>query len=223
METNLYPLFLRLQGKPCVVVGAGGVAARKVEALLAAGAAVTLVAPEAVEELAARARAGKLRWLRRPFRGADLDGAVLAFAATSDDEVNRSVAEEAARRGVWVNVADGPDRCDFQVPAAVRRGPVGVAVSSGGCSPALAAWVRDRVAEQLPRGVDLLAPLARELRAAVSGGPGVGARFRRLFDSGIGEDLARGDWRAVEEKVVAAFGRGQEVLEAVARCRAERP
>ncbi|MGC8837771.1 MAG: precorrin-2 dehydrogenase/sirohydrochlorin ferrochelatase family protein, partial [Anaerolineae bacterium] len=125
-----YPVMLRLQGQRCLVVGAGDVAARKVEALLACGAEVVVVAPEVGEALQALAEAGQVTVHQRPFRPSDLSGCRLAIAATDRPEVNRAVAEEARKAGIWVNVVDEPTLCDFVAPAVVRRGPVVVAIST---------------------------------------------------------------------------------------------
>jgi hypothetical protein len=107
-----------------------------------------------------------------------------------------------------VNRADDPADCDFHVPASLRRGAVTVAVATDGASPALAAWLRDRVVEALPCGLAELAELAGRLRRRVGGGPGA---YRGLFDAGVAEDLGRGDWPAVERKVVKHFGEGEAV------------
>ncbi len=147
MDTPLYPAFLNLQGKCCVVVGAGPVAKRKAAALLEAGAEVIVVAPEANEEAFER---GGVRIVKRRYRAGDLRGAWLAVAATDDAEVNRRVAEDADAAGIWVNVADKAAASTFMPAAAVRRGRVVAAVSTAGASPALAARLRDRMAEALP-------------------------------------------------------------------------
>ncbi len=196
-----YPLYLDLAGRPCLVVGAGAVAERKVAGLLACGARVTMVAPDATPGLAARAGAGELVWHRRGFEPGDVDGTVLAFAATSDPTVNRRVRDAARTRGVWVNVADDPGGSGFHVPAVVRRGAVSVAVATGGASPALAAWVRDRVAEAVPSAVGEVAALARQLRDM--------ARHRvlgPLLADGLVQDLERGDRRAAARKIRSRAG-----------------
>jgi siroheme synthase-like protein len=203
---DAYPVFLQVAGMPCLVVGGGAVGQRKVLGLLAGGARVTVVAPEVTGELREWGTAGRVRWTRREFQPADLDGMRLAFAATSDAVVNRRVAEEGAARGLWVNVADDPRRSDFHVPAVLRRGDLAVAVATGGASPALAAWVRDCIDAALPGGLAELAALARRLRDAIPAPEA--ARFRELFDSGIVEDLARGDREAADRKVVRVFGDG---------------
>jgi len=134
----LFPLFVELEGRPCVVLGGGAVAERKVEGLLAAGAVVTVVSPALSPALATLASAGRIAHVARSYTHGDLRGAALAFAATDDGGVNAAVALEGRARGVWVNAADDPAHCDAILPAVVRRGAVTVAVSTGGASPALA-------------------------------------------------------------------------------------
>jgi len=200
---DAYPVFLRLSGAPCLVVGGGSVGWRKVLGLLAGDARVTLVSPEAAPELRDLAATGRLRWVDREFEPADLDGMRLAFAATSEPAVNRQVAEAGAARGVWVNLADDPEGGEFHVPAILRRGELTVAVATGGASPTLAAWVRDRIADQLPEGLAELTDLMRRLRSAA---PEAAERFRELLDAGISEDLAEGDWEAAARKVSRIIG-----------------
>ena len=202
--SELYPVFLNVANRPCLVVGGGAVAARKLRGLLEAGARVTVVAPRRVDALAEAAAAGDVTWIPRAFEAGDLDGMVLAFVATSDREVNRWAAREARARGVWVNVADDPEACDFALPAVLRRGRAAVAVSTGGASPAMASWLRDRVSDSLPESIALLVEVARHLRggARQTGGE----PFRELFSSGILEDLSAGDWEAADRKVARFFG-----------------
>jgi siroheme synthase-like protein len=166
----LFPLFVELEGRRCVVLGGGAVAERKVQGLLDAGAVVTVVSPALSPALATLAAAGGIAHVARPYAGGDLAGAALAFAATDDGAVNADVAREARARGVWVNAADDPAHCDAILPAVVRRGAVTVAVSTGGASPALARAVRERIEDALPQAYGPLAQVAadarRELRAA---------------------------------------------------------
>ena len=166
----LLPLFVELAGRPCVVIGGGAVAERKVHALLAAGAVVTVASRALSPALAALADAGGIAHVVRPYVEGDLAGAVLAFAATDDGAVNADVAREGRMRGVWVNAADDPAHCDAILPAVVRRGEITVAVSTGGASPALARAVRERLEWALPPEYGLLARVAadarRELRAS---------------------------------------------------------
>jgi len=140
-----YPVFLNVRERPVLVAGAGKVALRKTRGLVEAGARVTVVAPEPLEEFAAL----PVRLLRRSFEPADLEGQYLAFAATDKREVNRRVSEEARRRGIPVNVADAPEECDFIVPARLNRGGVQIAISTGGEDPRRAAEVRRKLEEIL--------------------------------------------------------------------------
>jgi len=134
----LYPVFLNLEGKRCVVVGGGRVAGRKARKLLQARARVVVVSPEVEPGLASVA----VETHRRPYRSGDLEGASLAFAATNRREVNAAVVAEARERGVPVNVADEPEEGDFALPSVLRRGRLQVAVSTGGVSPTLAGRIR---------------------------------------------------------------------------------
>src|SRR5205823_15049595 len=127
-----YPLLLELEGRPCVVVGGGPVGERKVEGLLAVGAAVTVVSPDVTPTLAKLAEAGRIILVERPYRPGDLHGAALVFTALGDPRATAAVAEEARRHGIWLNAADDPTHCTFILPAVVRRGPLTVAVASGG-------------------------------------------------------------------------------------------
>jgi precorrin-2 dehydrogenase/sirohydrochlorin ferrochelatase len=135
-----YPVFLDLRGKPCVVVGGGRVAERKALALLAAGARLTVVSPALTVRLRKEKDGGRLRHVERAFRPGDLRGAFLVIAATDDEKVNEAVA---ARKDLLVNVVDRPEHCTFIVPASVRRGPLHVAISTSGTSPAMARAIRE--------------------------------------------------------------------------------
>jgi siroheme synthase-like protein len=157
----VYPVALRLAGKPVLVVGGGSVADRKVVSLLAAGAVVTVVAPKVIGALYGRGCAIE----RRPYHEGEAAGYRLVVAATDDPDVNRTVHEDAETAGVWVNVADDPEKCTFYLPAVVQDGPVVVAVSTSGTSPALAGWLRDRVAGALPPRIGEVAELLAHERA----------------------------------------------------------
>lgn len=165
-----YPAFLELTDRRCLVVGGGPVAERRVDGLVAAGAAVTVVSPTLTAALAALAAAGRITHEPRGYRPGDVAGFDLALAATDTGDVNGAVAAEARRRGIWVNAADDPAHCTFILPALVRRGDLTVAVATGGTSPALARAVRDELEAYLTAEYATLAELAaevrRELRAA---------------------------------------------------------
>src|SRR5919204_1274899 len=138
LETPFYIACLRLSGRRCVVVGGGDVGLEKVEGLLACAAEVTLVAPEAIPPLRELAEEGSIRWERREYRSEDLEGTFVVIAATSDTDVNIGVFKDAERRAMLVNVVDVPPLCNFILPAIVRTGPLAIAISTAGASPALA-------------------------------------------------------------------------------------
>ena len=162
-----YPIFLNVAGLRCVVVGAGPGAQRKAQALLPAGAVVTVVAPEAAPRVELLAAEGKLLWVAETYQPAHLDGARLVFAATDDDELNARVAADARARGALVNVAEPPETGDFAVPALVRRGGICIAVSTGGASPALAKKLRERIESVVGEEYAALAALLGGMRAVV--------------------------------------------------------
>ena len=144
----LFPMFLKLAGRRCLVVGGGAVGEGKIAGLLDAGAEPTVVAPEVTEKVKAWASAARVTWLERKFSPADLDGTFLVIAATSRVEVNELVFREAAQRGVLCNVVDDPERCDFYYPAVLRRGQLQIAISTSGSSPALARRLRQELEQQ---------------------------------------------------------------------------
>ena len=147
---ELFPLFLRLQNRSCLVVGAGSIAAPKIVSLLRAGGVVTVVAPAAISEVQSRAHAGELIWREREFTGSDLGGVFLVVAATGLREVNHRVAELARAQGVLCNSVDDPPDCDFFYPSVVRRGDLQIAISTAGKSPALAQQLREEIDRMLP-------------------------------------------------------------------------
>jgi len=138
-----YPVFLDLKGKPCVIIGGGEVAERKIQYLLECQATLTIVSPDVTSGIKAKANSGEIVWLERKYIEGDLDGVVLAIAATDQRDVNKVIAEEASNKGVVLNVVDDAALCTFIAPAVVRRGEVTVALSTGGASPALARKLRE--------------------------------------------------------------------------------
>jgi siroheme synthase-like protein len=144
-----YPVSLVVAGRRCVVVGAGRVAARKIDALLVANAEVHVVAPEVSAPIRSWSDEGRLTLAEREFEAADLDGAWLATTATGAPAVDHAVFEAGEARRVWVNSADDPANCSFTLTSVVRQGDLVVTVGTGGRSPALAVWLRRRLAEEL--------------------------------------------------------------------------
>jgi siroheme synthase-like protein len=159
-----YPVFLEMKGRPCVVVGGGTVAERKVEGLLAAGARVTVISPELTAALATLKEEGRLQHIARTYREGDLKGYEVAAAATDDGAVNAEVAAEGRRRRVWVNAVDDAPNCDFILPSVIRRGDIVIAVSTGGASPALARRLRQELEAFLDEDYAPLAELLQEVR-----------------------------------------------------------
>ena len=169
---SLFPIFLKLTGRRCVVIGAGHLAESKIESLRAADAAVTVIAPQASERIAAQAEAGELIFHQRPYQDGDLTGAFLVVAATSSPAVNRAVFAEATATGVLCNAVDDPPFCDFYFPSVVRRGDLQLAISTAGNSPALAQQLRKELNEQLPLDLgDWLADLGNLRREVVAAEP----------------------------------------------------
>ncbi|MGA8107954.1 MAG: bifunctional precorrin-2 dehydrogenase/sirohydrochlorin ferrochelatase [Acidobacteriaceae bacterium] len=180
---TLLPIFLRLENRPVLVVGAGAVALEKIRSLRAAGGRLTVVAPHAVGEVQALATEGALEWHPRRFAAGDLDGMFVVIAATNDSTVNRGIYEEALRRNVLCNAVDDPPNCDFYFGSVVSRGDLQVAVSTGGKSPALAQRLRREIDGQLPEDLGPwlgeLGELREEIRAEV---PASEARTRLLHE-----------------------------------------
>jgi precorrin-2 dehydrogenase/sirohydrochlorin ferrochelatase len=145
---NLFPMFVKLAGRKCLVVGGGPVAEGKAEGLLASGATVVVVAPAVTEKIAGWSREHRLAWHARRFEPSDLEGAFLVIAATGVDAVNESVFRGAEARGILCNAVDEPERCHFYYPAVVRRGALQIAISTGGLSPALASRLRQELEKQ---------------------------------------------------------------------------
>jgi precorrin-2 dehydrogenase len=144
----LFPAFLKIAGRRCLVVGAGPVAEEKIEGLLRAGAEVRVVAPEATRRIGDLARKKQIRWDDRVYRASDLSGAFLVVAATSSPSLHAQIYRQAQRRGVLCNVVDDPEHCDFYYGSVVRRGMLQIAISTGGHSPALAQRLRQKLEEE---------------------------------------------------------------------------
>jgi precorrin-2 dehydrogenase/sirohydrochlorin ferrochelatase len=169
---SLFPIFLKLTGRRCVVVGAGHLAESKIASLRAADAAVTVIAPQASASIAEQAAAGELTLHGRHYRQGDLAEAFLVIAATNDPAVNRAVFAEATATGVLCNAVDDPPFCDFYFPSVVRRGDLQIAISTAGNSPALAQQLRKDLNEQLPLDLgDWLADLGNLRREVVAAEP----------------------------------------------------
>jgi precorrin-2 dehydrogenase/sirohydrochlorin ferrochelatase len=186
----LYPVFMKLGAVPCLVVGGGAVASRKVSGLLAASAAVTVLCPQVCGPLDALVRAGKITWLRRDFRRGDLEGFRLVIAATGSPRVNALVHEEAAARDILVNAVDDPEHSSFFVPATAGRGDLLIAVSTSGTVSYLARRLREHLQGKLYPGLERDLEQARAARARISGESPDPARRKELVEREL-EPLAR--------------------------------
>ena len=170
LDTPFYIACLKLTGRRCVVVGGGSIGLEKVEGLLACDGEVTLIAPDAEPELRAYADEGSIEWLQRDVRGpADLERAFMVIAATNDTDVNIAVFEDAEQRAMLVNVVDVPPLCNFILPAIVRTGPLAVAISTAGASPALAKRMKREIDELFGEPYADLAVLLNEVRGWAKG------------------------------------------------------
>jgi precorrin-2 dehydrogenase / sirohydrochlorin ferrochelatase len=152
MVTSLFPIFVKLAGRPCLVVGAGKVGEPKIGALIDTGARVRVIAVEAAPAVRDWARAGKIELELRAFLPDDLNGVFLTVVATASNKLNESIYREAQRRGVLCNVVDVPEYCDFFYPAVVRRGDLQIAISTAGQSPSLAQKLRQQLEKQFGPG-----------------------------------------------------------------------
>jgi siroheme synthase-like protein len=164
LATPFYIACLKLTGRRCVVVGGGEIGLEKVEGLLACDGRVVLIAPEAEDELQRLAAEGSIEWIRREYRTGDLEATFIAIAATNDTDVNIRVYEDAEARAMLVNVVDVPPLCNFILPAIVRTGPLAIAISTAGASPALAKRIKAEIAEVYGEPYARLAVLLNEVR-----------------------------------------------------------
>jgi siroheme synthase-like protein len=203
-----YPVFLEMKDRPCVVVGGGTVAERKVEGLLAAGARVTVISPELTPALVALKDEGRLHHVARSYRVGDLEGYEVSIVATDDGAVNAEVAREGRERHAWVNAVDDPPNCDFILPSVVRRGDIVVAVSTGGASPALARRLREELEAFLDEDYAPLAGLLQEVRQELrSRGVVLDAEaWQRAIDGGLRALVAQDRRAEAKAHLLASLG-----------------
>jgi precorrin-2 dehydrogenase len=210
---KVYPVNLLLEGKPCVVIGGGPVAERKVRSLLEAGARVRVVAPGVTPRIAAWAEERRVEWRRAEATEQDLSDAFLVIAATDDREVNARVAAWAEPAGKLINAVDQPDECNFIVPATVRRGPVLLTVSTGGDSPALAKRLREdlerHIGPEYGELAEMLGRLREEVTSAIRTQRERAEAWERVLDSEALELLRQGKREEAEALVRrVALGKG---------------
>ncbi len=211
LDTPFYIACLKLSGRRCVVVGGGEIGLEKVEGLLACDGEVTLIAPTALPLLRAYAREGSIRWEQRPYAGSeDLDGVFMAIAATDDTDVNIAVYDDAERRAMLVNVVDVPPLCNFILPAIVRTGPLAIAISTAGASPALAKRMKREIEGQFGAEYARLAILLNDARGWAKATLPTYQDRKLFFESIVGGDpdpielLRAGEEPAVRELIERA-------------------
>jgi precorrin-2 dehydrogenase/sirohydrochlorin ferrochelatase len=214
VDDHLYPVNLVLRGRRCLVVGGGTVAARKVSGLVAAGAAVHVVAPwigDAIRALAAdgdeTAATTKVSFEEREYRPGDVEGAWLVVTATDSSAVNAAVRADAEVAHIWVNAADDPPSCSFTLPAVVRQGPVMVTVSTSGQSPALAAWMKGRLQDEIGPEFATLAYLLGQARAALqaAGRSTEDVDWRPALNSDMLDEIRSGDLARARKRLEACL------------------
>jgi len=207
VDEPLYPVNLRLQGVRCIVVGGGPVALGKVRGLLDAEADVMVVAPRVVDELVELGRTHEVEIQLRPYSRGEAARYRLAVAATGDAAVDGAVYEDADAAGVWINAADDPAHCSFTVPARIRRGPLLVTFATGGQSPALAAWLRERFEDELGPEYEQLLTMLAEARAerVARGQPTDHPGWKRALDSGMLEMIREGHLAEAKERLEACL------------------
>ena len=203
VDDPLYPVNLVLAGRRCLVVGGGPVALQKVRGLVDAGADVTVVAPEILPEIVELG----VTALRRPYQSPEAADYRLVLAATGDPAVTQQVFDDGEAAGVWVNSADDPARCSFILPARVRQGRLLVTISTGGHSPALSAWLRQRLAAELGPEYDVLIGVLTEVRSEIlaSGRGTESLDWRAALDSGILDLVLAGRPEEAKERLRACL------------------
>jgi len=210
LDTPFYIACLRLTDRRCVVVGGGEIGLEKVEGLLACHARVVLIAPDAVPELRGLAEEGSIEWIRRDYASGDLEGTFIAIAATDDTDVNVRVFEDAEERAMLVNVVDVPPLCNFILPAIVRTGPLAIAISTAGASPALAKRIKRQIADEFGKPYARLAVLLNEARGWAKGTLPTYQDRKAFFEGIVNGDpdpvelLRAGDEAAVRELIARA-------------------
>jgi precorrin-2 dehydrogenase / sirohydrochlorin ferrochelatase len=210
LETPFYIACLKLRGRKCLVVGGGEIGLEKVEGLLACDGDVTLVAPEAGPELTQLALEGSIRWEQRAYVPGDLEGTFMVIACTDDTDINIGIYEDAERRAMLVNVVDVPPLCNFILPAIVRTGPLAIAISTAGASPALAKRMKAEVGELFGEEYAQLAIMLNDVRGWAKGTLPTYQDRKAFFEAIVNGEpdpiqlLRDGDTHRVRELIEAA-------------------
>jgi precorrin-2 dehydrogenase / sirohydrochlorin ferrochelatase len=210
------PISVNLDGRRCVVAGGGEVAERKVLVLLESGARVCVISPKLTAELRRLAAANAFEYLAREWKSGDLKDCLLAFAATGDAEVDRAMAGEARALRVPINVADGPELCDFITPSVVRRGDLQIAISTAGASPALASRLRRDLQVIIGPEYETVTEIMRAARTYVRKRQHDSRERARILQaialSDIAEHVRQADWAAIDRLLNRHLGAGLDAL-----------
>jgi siroheme synthase-like protein len=208
---SLLPIFLKVRGRKCLVVGGGSVAEAKIESLLLSDAEVHVVAPELSVNVANLARAGKIAWRQNAFSAADLDGIFLVIAATNVPEVNHLVYRLAEERSILCNAVDDPEHCHFYYGAVVRRGPLQIAISTDGLSPALAQRLRCELEQQFgpeyEAWLEYLGVMRDRIRASVSDEQSRKEQLHKLVQSAAFAEFLESQQNVSQDHVTAGGSR----------------
>lgn len=202
---HLYPIYLQLAGKKCLVVGGGKVAERKVETLLEYEASIRVVSPAAEPNIHIWSDQGLLDWWRGVFQPQDLDDVFLVFIATGDEDINKGIAALCREKGILVNAVDDPPNCDFYVPSILRRNSLCVAISTEGKSPLLAGKLRRELENIIPyeygEWVEILGDLRDKIKSSNLSIKARKILFEELVHSDILELLQAGRKEIIEERI----------------------
>lgn len=211
---HLFPIFINLDNKKCVIVGGGKVAERKAENLFAYGASITILSPSVTSKVQQWANEGLLNWRKKEFEKADIDGAFMVFASTDNYELNQLIANICHENGIMINSADDPEKCTFHVPAIIRRDSLGIAISTEGKSPLLAKKLRTEfealIGEEYAEFLDMLAEVRTRIQESVSD---INIRKKILESivySDILEHLKSGENEKARERIEACISSFQE-------------
>ncbi len=207
---SFYPICLDLEGRPCVVVGGGRVAERKVLGLLSSSAQVSVISPDLTDELLRQHDSGTIGWINREYRPGDLEQAFLVIAATDDEETQKQVYEEAAAHNLLLNVADVPRRCNFILPATVRQGDLIISISTAGKSPALARKLRLELEKRFGVEYRVLVDILGAIRPVILASGLPQSDNEQLFTQLLHEDMAEWirtkDWSCLENHFEKVLG-----------------
>ncbi len=207
-----YPAFLDVNGRDCLVVGGGAVGTRKVRTLLECGARVTVISAAFSLELEELSAAGRVVLKSGPYRARDLEGKFLVIGATDDEDLNRRVSEDAARRNMLCNIADRPEACSFILPAIVSRGDLVIAISTSGKSPAFAKYLRRRLQKEFgpeyARFLEIMGAVRRRLLAAEHAPEAHKPLFEALIDGGLVDLIRRGEEDKIDALLEKILGPG---------------